>query len=270
MKTGRPFDRSRFRVWKVKGSILLAVGLVVVMLVLSASAVASRGPSLSWTLPQTASENSGLPFSWTARHPGRRHRLVVQRQEGTTRSWQTVMQLRTRSGSAELPGLPLGTYRLRLADLSGHRVLVQETRGVGVFGEVPFSTLVVLDRKIGVYTTSTGTFPYVAEIYNYQTPAFTDGHNHCQSVHITFVPANGAEPGIGTVTVVQESRDPVSASAPLLNTFGPPVAQLVPGSLEAQLVPGQSWSVNTSGTHDAEPEFFINGSAVCDSTAPFT
>jgi len=59
--------------------------------------------------------------------------------------------------------------------------------------------------------------------------------------------------------VVQETRDPVSASAPFNGL----------GSLDAQLVPGHSWSVTLSHAGGVSPlTFYMNGSASCDSTGP--
>jgi YVTN family beta-propeller protein len=97
--------------------------------------------SLSWTFPHGVNKGASIPFSWTGSHLGRKYRLVVQRPVGTARTWRTMLKLGTRSGSAELPGLTLGKYRFRLAALRGHRVLAQQVAGIGVFGQVPFSTL---------------------------------------------------------------------------------------------------------------------------------
>src|SRR5882724_2388847 len=47
----------------------------------------------------------------------------------------------------------------------------------------------------------------------------------------------------GVVTIVQESRDPTSASAPFDGI----------GSLDAELVPGQSWSMTTYSEGEFQP-----------------
>jgi len=84
-------------------------------------------------------------------------------------------------------------------------------------------------------------------------------------VHISFVSRDYYYPstlGTETVTLVQERSDPVSASA-AYNTIG---------SLDAELVAGQSWAVNTSHVserQDFDAISYFNGYAVCDSTESF-
>ena len=169
------------------------------------------------------------------------------------------MKLPSDSGSAALAGMPLGKYRFRIADLIGHRVLAQQVSGIAVFGQVPFSTLFI-DGGSGTYATPTNSFPWVAEWSADAAPAFAVKDNHCLSVHIGFVPGQHNGPGTATLTVVQESRDPVSATVPYDAI----------GSVDAQLTPGQSWAVNisyeTSTAANWEPETYVNGYAVCDST----
>ncbi len=170
------------------------------------------------------------------------------------------MSLSSNSGSAELAGLPLGKYRFRLADLSGRRVLAQQVAGIAVFGEVPFSTL--FGSTGGVHATPKYSFPYVASWEFGGSPAFKVEHNHCNFVHIAFVGSSWlskGETGILTLTLVQESREPTTASAHTETI----------GGLDANLVPGQTWAVNMSGDAE-EPIFYINGYAICDSVEPFS
>jgi len=223
------------------------------------ASASSRTPRLSWTLPHTANEGQRIAFSWNAAgHLGRRHRLVVQRQVGTARSWKSVLRLRGRSGSTELSGLPLGRYRLRLADLVWRgRVLAKQVSGLGVFGQVPFTTLFGTPRT-RVYTTKTVTFSYVRSFESYENPAFTVEDNHCRSVHIAFVSGAGYGGKSSSMTLVQESRDPVSVTTETDEL----------ASLDAELVPGQSWSVNLA-TPGSESVFYVNGYAVCSSSASF-
>jgi hypothetical protein len=194
---------------------------------------------------------------------GSGHKLVIQQPVGTAHTWRSIMKLPSSSGSAELPGLPLGVYRLRIADLVGRRVLAQQALNIRVFGEVPFSTLLRgVSPGAGVYATSTTSFPYVT-LYEPSRSAFSVRRNPCVAVHVAFVPGGFGYPNgsniSGTVTVVQESRDAVSASASY-NSIG---------SLDAELVPGQSWSVNVSWQGEHEPLIYINGYAVCDSRESF-
>lgn len=236
-------------------------------------------PQLSWTIAGTASEGAPIPFSWSGRRLGRGHKLVVQRPVGTGRVWKTILRLPSSSGSGELPGMALGNYRLRLADFAlvprwrrGHRVfrrrlVAQRVAGVGVFGQVPFTTL--LPPEGGSYATPTASFAYATswEAWDYNNPGISVPHNHCSHVHIDFVP--GKDPEIakkinaaGTLTLVQESSDPVDGSAPFNGI----------GSLDADLVPGQSWAVNASYTENdfLPPRMYVNGYAVCSSTEPFS
>jgi hypothetical protein len=256
---------------RARHSIAAASFVALGLLTLCApSALAARRPSLSWSLPHAVSEGAPIPFSWTGSHLGRKHRLVIQRPVGTARTWRTILRLPSNSGSAELPGMALGKYRLRLADLSRRRVLAQRVVGIGVFGQVPFSTLLKDSGRVGVYTTPNNSFPYVTwgEPGNSEAPntEFTVAHNHCLSAHIAFAPGyqglasyyNRATV-VGTVTLVQESRSPVSATVPFDSI----------GALDAQLVFGQSWSINTSYEGEFEPLIFINGYAVCDSKESF-
>ncbi|MBS1860416.1 MAG: hypothetical protein JSS68_01750 [Actinobacteria bacterium] len=233
------------------------LALVFMLALLPSSASASGHLNLSWTLPHQASEGQAIPFTWRGRHLGQRPKLVIQKPEGTAHTWRTILRLPTRSGSGQLPGLPLGKYRLRIADLAGHYALAKQVAGVAVFGEVPFSTLFGMGGG-GVLTTATASFPYVSSISG-DTP-FTVSHNHCSFVHLAFVGnawLSQGQTGLITATVVQESREPVSASAPLKEI----------GELDAELVPGQTWAIKASG--DAEElGIDINGYAVCDSTEP--
>jgi hypothetical protein len=244
-------------------------------------ALAARShTSLSWTLPHAVSEGALIPFSWTGSHLGRNHRLVVQRPVGTARTWRSIMRLPSNNGSAELPGMPLGKYRLRLADLSGHRVLAQQVAGIGVFGQVPFSTLFRGgylpggDLESGVYATPSSSFPYVGGAYvgdrGRPNTVFSVSHNRCSAVHIGFV--LGETPGEGysypdsiysVITLVQQSRDSVTSEVPLNGI----------GTVDAELVPGQTWSMlaveNNRDGKLGSPTVYFNGYAVCDSTESF-
>jgi hypothetical protein len=127
---------------------------------LSATPAEAARSRLSWTLPTTATANSPTAFSWTATNLQPGSQLVVQRQEGSARVWRTMVQLPNRpSGSVQLPGLLLGSYRLRIVDFGSHaRALAQQQRQLSVFGQVPFSTLFGGGGSGDVYATPTSTF----------------------------------------------------------------------------------------------------------------
>jgi hypothetical protein len=228
-------------------------------------------------LPSGVSESQAIPFSWKATgHLGRNYRLVVQRPVGTSHTWKTMLRLRTRKGSAELPGQKLGTYRFRLAALRGNRVLAQQVADIGVYGQVPFSVLFGERLNSGVYAAAATSFPYVGTVYPSDSgaavTAFSVEHNHCSAVHIGFVLGNTHNPeeaaknssSTGIVTVVQQSQEAVTASAPFNAT----------GSVDVNLIPGQTWSLlireqKGDPTLPYYNKIFFNGYAICDSRESF-
>jgi hypothetical protein len=243
--------------------MLLCVGLASAALVPSAGAAPKAKVSLA--LPSMANEGAAISFSWTGRHLGPNHRLVLQKPVGTAHVWKSIMRLNSNSGSAEMSGLPLGTYRLRIADLIGRRVIAQQVGTLPVYGQVPFSTL-FNDHQSKVQTTPQYTFPWVVSHYDGDGPtAFQVSNNNCLSVHIGFVSMeyyNHGATGTETLTLVQESKEPVSTS----------VAYNAIGSLDAELVVGQSWAVSQShlSEHQGSPTMtYINGYAICKSAEPF-
>ncbi|HET7060197.1 MAG TPA: hypothetical protein VFH99_02680 [Candidatus Saccharimonadales bacterium] len=227
------------------------------------------------------SEGQTIPFTWKATgHLGPNYRLVVQRPVGTAHTWKTMLRLKTRKGSAELPGQKLGTYRFRLAALRGHLVLAQKVLGIDAFGQVPFSVLLrngyltTGHLENGVYATPSSSFPYVGGAYvgDHGRPntVFSVNHNRCSAVHVGFV--LGETPGegysypasiYGVVTLVQQSRDPVASEVPFNGI----------GSVDAELVPGQTWSLlveeNNREGKLGSPTVYFNGYAICDSTESF-
>jgi hypothetical protein len=236
-------------------------------------------PQLSWKLPTAIGEGEPIPFSWSGRHLGEHHKLVVQRPVGTAHVWKAIMRLPSDQGTAELLGMALGRYRLRIADLAlvprpkslhhrrpHFRVLAKDAAGIGVFGQVPFSTLFNTDEHEHVYTAPQFSFPYVVGWNSLDAEAgggstvFKVDRNACMSAHIAFVAASReTAKGTGTLTLVQESRDAVSATV-AFNTIG---------SLDAELTPGQSWAV-TVDLSTSIGDAYLNGSAVCDSAEPFS
>jgi hypothetical protein len=242
--------------------ILLAFGCGA----LTGSASAKPKAVVSWSLPRNANEGAPISFSWSAKHLGANYRLVVQRPFGTARVWKSIMRLPARTGSASLPGQGIGPHRFRIAALDGRRLLAQQTSTIAVFGVVPFATLFSVNQEKAL-TLPQNTFSYVIDHYDGDGPvAFQVQNNKCTHVHIAFAAREFYEhdaPGTETLTLVQESKDPVNASADF-NTIG---------SLDADVVPGQSWAVNQShsGPYAEDPAMvYINGDAICKSTEPFS
>lgn len=222
-------------------------------------AAANPKPFVSLALTPTVNESNPIPFSWSAKRLGSNHRLVIQRPFGTAKVWKTIMKLPANTGSAELRGRTLGTYRYRIAAFRGRKFLAAQVARVSVYGIVPLAAL-LNGGDNGSYTTDKVSFPYVWErsAEKSTVSAFSFRKNNCSSVHISFLPGEKYESGNGVLTVVQESTDPVSASVPFEQT----------GTVDATLVPGQTWGVNINVVSPEDPyvQFYINGFAICSST----
>jgi hypothetical protein len=244
---------------------------------------------VSITLPASASAGATTAFSFATRHIPPSAQLVVQRQEGTAHVWKEVLRLTARAGAGRLPALQLGIYPLRIAAFAKHaRLLASTTANLDVFGSVPLGTVVRgypgeysgpygNGGHAGSYPTATSTFDYVLGLPEYRdfpTPwiptEVSATRNHCRALHVDFLPGNndGAEAGappagfVGTLSVAQATLDLQSASAPYET----------PGHLDATLVPGTTWGFRLSDNEtngNVGVAFFLNGSADCDSTAPF-
>jgi hypothetical protein len=170
--------------------------------------------------------------------------------------------------------MALGSYHFRLAVLGRHQVvLVHQPRVLRVFGRVPLATLLGEGAKGGVYATPTVAFPYATEIDDqidgdHGQGVITASRNPCQSVFLEWVPgtwsfsrlpAQDFIGDVGTLSVVQQSESPVSVAKGFDEV----------GSATVGLMPGQTWSVNLAQTPNAEElYFYVNGYAICDSTAP--
>lgn len=239
---------------------ILWVGLV------PANAAAKRKPAVYFAPAPAVNEGAPIPFSWDSKRLGRGYRLVIQRPFGTVHVWKSIMRLPAASGTGELAGYPLGVRRLRIAAFRGRRLLAKQVAWIYIYGAVPFTTLFDNENP-SVFTAPDNSFSYVTSEFTYTTDTvFGVANNNCSSVHVAFVPGttggligNYGEEGIGTVTIVQESRDPETGSA-AFDTVG---------SVDAELTPGQTWGVNVAVVKGEQAEFYINGYAICYSTEPF-
>jgi hypothetical protein len=230
------------------------------------ASVAAARPRVSVSLPGSTNAATSIPFSYSASGIGRGERVVLQRPEGTGHVWRTVLTLHSGTRSATLPGLAIGRYQLRIATLAhfGH-LLAQQPRRVMVFGNVAFASLFGIAHT-GVVTVPTGTFPYALHLYDglVDYTAFSVGTaNPCRSVSLQYVPYIDpvASQNQGTGSIVQQSADPVTTTVPTDTV----------SMLNADLVPGQSWAFNVSQPDGGLIDWYINGTANCDSTtAPWT
>jgi hypothetical protein len=251
----------RRRTAKRRISVAGAVAIVALCSSVQAQAGTAR---VSWTIPSTGDAGVPIPFNWTATGVPTGSRVVVQRQQGVARVWRTVIKLPNGpKGSARLGGLALGAYHVRIAvvDRRG-KVKSPRTRHLLVFGKVPFSRLFAGTPGVGdgVQPFATGTFHWAIGLADAETAK----HNSCRSAHFDFLSISDAPPaGTVTLTTTQESLDPVSTTVPI-NTVG---------SLDARVVPGESWAFkfthdgfSTQGTYALD--IYTNGFAVCSSAAP--
>jgi hypothetical protein len=249
-----------------------ALRAVLVVLLLSAlvsggvaPATASARPRVALAISSAVNAGSPTSFTWTAQRV-RGSLLAVQRAEGTAAAWRTVIRLGAgSSGSGVLPALPIGRYHLRLVEVAAHsRVLAAQVKTIEAFGNVSFAAL--FHEQGGVYATPLGTFPYALWHYNGEVnyTVMTVASNTCRSVHVEFIPGGSDDPAEelasqhGTLSVVQQSADPVSSTVPGDSK----------GTVDTQVIPGQSWAINVAQV-DGNLLFtwFINGSAECFSTS---
>jgi hypothetical protein len=140
-----------------------------------------------------------------------------------------------------------------------------------VFGREALTSL-LLDGSGGTYTTPTGIFAYayeVGESFRQTNVVDLKEPSRCKTVTLDFMPgtefadSDPSNEGLfsytGTVTIVQESADPVSQTQPFDHE----------GSITANVIPGEAWAVNiaqanTDGSNQNGLGFYFNGSAICD------
>lgn len=256
---------------RVGAICLIVITLVTIGLsILAGGAFAKPSPKVAWTSSRNATAGAPISVSWSSSGIGLSN-LAIQHQVGTAHVWKTILKLSGRRGSTRLPAQGVGKYQYRLAALQGRHVVARQVVTIRVFGEVPFSKL--FNREEHVVATPQFTFSYAlssqGQYATGQTSTdFSIEHTYCTSVHIGFVGEllgedNAGYPGGNvTVTLVQASREPVSATVPYLTM----------GSVDTVLTLGQSWAVNTSdsqgrGNYTHQAVTYFNGYAICDSTS---
>jgi hypothetical protein len=164
--------------------------------------------------------------------------------------------------------LALGVYQYRIVNLAAHnRVLAQQQHQLRVFGQVAFATL-LNNPSGGVYTSSTSAFPWVVMANWYETEVGRSNTvfgipttNTCRDAHVEFADqmytSSVPNPTV-TISVVQQSSDPVSTTVPA--NAG--------GTVDAAVVPGQPWSVVLTSNIANNGSLYFNGYADCYSSIP--
>lgn len=237
----------------------LLLGIMLAMLLPPAADARDR---VSLHIGETASAGNSVPFTWSAHSRGT---VVIQKPEGTARVWRTIDRLSSHGGSGDLSPFAIGIYHIRIAALKGRHLYAQQQALLRVYGQVPFSVLLHKNESKTV-DTPTNTFDYLSE-GGENSPFLQVTNNSCTSVHVEWVShfdgfrPNKLDPSFqATLSVIQEDLEPQSATAP---------AETI-GALDARL-DGKSWSLRgvNNGSHEFELHFYVNGFAICDSTAEF-
>ena len=228
----------------------------------STGRVSPLSTTIAVTLVMPGSSNAGavVRYTWSSRSLPRGGHLVLQRQFGTRHVWRTIATLRRASGRSTLSAPALGVYRYRiLMTNKAGKSLAQSGRTLSSFGRVPFTTLLPSDG--GVYTTPTRTFSYDLRDYIPDTGYVTTLVNHCNFVHVDWVPGDltGGHVDSAAVTFVQESLGPASDTR-AFDTIG---------ALDVRVVPGQTWGLNFSSPGGSTIVMaFVNGYAMCTQATP--
>jgi hypothetical protein len=242
--------------------------LAVASLCWTSAALAKAKPHTTLTLPAAGAEaGAKVAYSWTATHV-HGGRLLVQRPEGTGHVWRTIAVLKGSRGSGSLPALSLGVYQFRIVNVaSRNQVLAQQQHQLRVFGQVTFATLLG-NPSGGVYTSATSAFPWVVmgDWFENETGRSSEAFsipatNTCRTVHVEFtdhIYASSVPNPTVTISVVQQSSDPVSTTVP----------PNIGGTVDATVVPGQPWSVVLTSTVANNGNLYFNGYADCYSAVP--
>jgi hypothetical protein len=192
-------------------------------------------PKVAWSTAVQVTAGAPMNFNWQASGliPG--GQLVIQRKEGTVGVWNTVAQLTGAVGSEQIPGLPLGIYQMRIADVSTKgQVYASQLIGIESYGPVPLTNLCqeannsnaisVGDLNNGCSTSTiqvgSSIFTYLIEDENgTQAPQYdttiTSQQTSCRSITLQWAIDNNAGSGdSASVEIVQANADPQQASTP--------------------------------------------------------
>lgn len=251
-----------------RATSLGTLAMVLVMTLFSGQALASQRPTINFRLTANGQSGVATEFTYSVQDVPLRASFVLQRAEGTGGVWRTIEKLQPGNGSGTVPALGIGTWRVRLAVLvvrNRHSVAIaQAVHSLNVFGVVSLPQL--LGTPVGSVTIPNSVYSYAFDTYdgavNYVALAVGTS-NPCSSLSLSWVagtpsvndpydPSQG-----GTVTVVQESLDPVATSAAM---------GIVTQMQAVTLVPGQPWSITVAQTQSSGYLFdwYFNGTAVCD------
>jgi hypothetical protein len=236
--------------------------------------VPAPAPTINWNPAPYATVGSTLAFSYSVTGLPSGGVIALQQQQGTADVWTTIDSTTTPSGSWGIANMGMGQNEMfRLVAVQAGTVLsTSTTDSVNVFGPVPFTELVEDSPDLQTFTGPQNTFDYIDYFGSGRFPgpstkfSVNASDNDCISVTVDFVGGDsyssdwpGEAGDVSTVEVVQQSANPASASAGLNAA----------GSVTAALVPGQSWSIAASqfSPKNNYVSVYINGTAICDSTA---
>jgi hypothetical protein len=248
------------RVRRVVLTVVVGAGVVLGGLPGVPGAVAAVRPAVSFSFvsadvaagqaPHVRYAVSGVPRGGS---------VVLQRRVGTAGVWRSAKVL-TRSGrSAVAPAVGMGLWRYRVVvrDASRH-VLAAKGRQLRAYSHLRLGDYLSTFWGGGSLVVGDRTFVYVGQTrYGHPQPFHADS-TPCRRLHVDLgAPTSTTNDWVWTSTIVQQSRDSVSA------TTGPGVVDAV----EAAIVPGQSWAVEvawSSGNPNADvPGLSFNGWLDC-------
>jgi hypothetical protein len=184
--------------------------------------------------------------------------LSLQARRADVDRWQKVASLEPASRFYRVPGLGMGSYRLRVVSTRPHgNVVSRPSRPVHAFKRIPLSKLVATPG--GVFESLTDGSPFAWAVDGH--PGLIEGapspshrllddlDNACRALHVDFTAGHTVQSAYVRVA---------GASSPAQATTETGVL----GSVDAQLTPGRRWSL-VAATTASSVYVYVNGDASC-------
>lgn len=221
------------------------------------------------SLPASVEANQPISFSYRLANLPGHDRLYLQHPVGTAHYWRDLARLTPSAhGIAQTTGLPMGTFRYRLAITAGKQTIwAGHPVSVRSYVNVPLDRLVP-SAEPGSVVIGSNTFNYVFIVHSDEDIAGTtfqvlgshDTNCRYLALEIGYADAFFSTNLYWVAVLTQQTQTPVSV------TIWP--EQVVP--LAASLIPGQSWSLgltlekSTPADYEGGANIYLNGYANCD------